>query len=810
MMSQLLYQAKQAWASLKTKPAFVITILVTMGLTIGALLCILTLAQLLLVKPLPYPEQEKLYSVEHSVFDETGTKKTSGFSYAGLIHLYKNSEVFSQSALINYEQDVLTSEPEQITMNTAYVTPEWFQLLGTSYELGRGFELTEGLDSNNPVAILSYQTWKNTFAQDPNILSKKVTFRGISFRVLGVVKRSFIEPRIHDIGLKTDIWLAWDFNPNIASKNSWAGFSTQLKFIGKIATKLSNKVVEQSITPLVNEPWQENVSRMAFFRGWYLNMQLNRFDKVILGDSKNTVGLLLLGVIGLLVIAVANIANLFISRTAEQQHQLAIHAAIGAKKSHLFKNLLTESGLLMFLSIIIALIVAQAGFSLFQHYLSATLPRVDELALNLFTFSAAVIIAAVFAVFFAYLSSNMTDYRTLNSQLQSSGKGTGSQVSKRMRQLLIVGQVAIAGALVFVNISLFKGAVDSINIQSGYELDHSLYVKLSATVQPLPSQDDTFEIMEQLRSRLLDIAGVIKVSRSESVLEDSRSMIITTEKQGQRLTPNFKYIDQNYFSLLKQSFLEGDNFSKADIMDENEVVIVNEVLAHALAPTGSALGQVIEFGGGNIATIIGVVKGVKMPGKDKVNMRFYAPSLLNETGLLVKSLPNQPISRNQIASLLSEISSSYTVFSLQSLNEIRQDRLFTQRTTAISTAALAALTLFLAGIGLYGILSYSTQMRRAELGTRLAIGAKRKDIVALIIADNVKPVIFGAGVSVLMLLVIYISFNESWVLRISTHVVPMFMTTLLLIAIISVSASYFPLRKIINRPAIYALKNDDS
>ena len=154
-MSQFFYQQKQAWVSLKKKAGFVATVVTTMGTTLGALLCVLTLGYLLIVEPLPYPEQDKLYSVVHAIGDKTGETNATAFTYPGMIHLYKNQDVFESTALIQYGQDVLTSLPNQPRLSTGYVTPEWFELLGAEMQMGRVFESTEALDTFNPVAIVS-------------------------------------------------------------------------------------------------------------------------------------------------------------------------------------------------------------------------------------------------------------------------------------------------------------------------------------------------------------------------------------------------------------------------------------------------------------------------------------------------------------------------------------------------------------------------------------------------------------------------------------------------------------------------------
>lgn len=809
-MNQFIYQQKQAWASLKKKGAFVATVVATMGTTLGALLCILTLAYLLILQPLPYPEQNRLYDVVHAIGDKTGETNAQSFTYPGLIHLYKNQNVFDQAALINYGQDVLTSLPNQPTLNTGYATPEWFELLDAPMQLGRIFEATEALDTYNPVAILTYSLWQKEFAGRADILDSKVSFSGVSYRVIGVLAKNFIEPQIKATGMTSDIWFPWDYNLDVRMKERWGNISSSLTMVGKLKPTLTASQAEQTITPLVNDTWVENVVSIPFFKGWAINMELKSLQTVILGDSQNTVYLLLAGVLGLVLIAFANIANLFMSRTAEQQRQLAIYAALGAKKSHLFKALLAESGVLMFMSIILALAIAACGFFVLQTQLASVLPRVNELSFNFITFTAALCLALLFALLFAFLSSKMINYRALNSILQSSGKGTGVQVSKRFRQALIVSQVAIATLLVFVNISLFREAVNTINQPTGFNVDNMTQVVLSVSAPQMPPSEEVEPVMIELKKTLIELPQVEEISQTSSVLGGFGLWALTAVASNENFTPESKGASANYFSMIGQILLEGDFFSAADIKDRNRVMIVNDVFAKRLNPAGSAIGMQISSGGPDDAfTVIGVVKGISMPGTTDIPMRVYTPSGLATTQMTLKLKPGFTISREEVVSAITSVSSLYALFSLDVLDDIQQQRLFTQYATAVTTAVLTMITLFLASIGLYGILSYGTQMRRFELGTRMALGAKRKQLVGLIVRDNAWVIALGIGFSVVLMLLIYIGFEEIVAAYLGLELLAVFSVTVIVISLLSLFACYWPLRQYINQPAIHSLRGSD-
>ncbi len=795
--------------SLKNKLGFVSTVVITMGLTVGALLCVLTLAYFLLLKPLPYPEQESLFKVEHAISDKTNETNAKAFTYPGLIHLYKKQTIFSETALVYYGADVLTSLSNQPSMALGFVTPEWFSLLKPSMLLGRTFEQTEALDTNNPVVVLSHETWQNNFNSDKDILNKKVDFSGISYRVIGVMDKSFIEPQIRRTGLKTRMWLPWDYNSGTRLKDRWGNIDGSLVFVGKLKKGISVSQAEQIITPLVNETWKEKVASIEFFNGWKVEMELVSFKSAIMGESANTVFLLISGVLGLVLIACANILNLFMSRTAEQQRPLSIRAALGATKKDLFQTLFAEAGILMLLSILIALMVSAFGFHILQQYLAEVLPRVNELGLNFVTLVLAVICIFGFAFIFAKLSSRMINYKALNSTLQSSGKGTGIQVSKSIRQILIISQVTVAMALIFININIFNDSIETINEPMGFTVENMVSTNLSYSAQKWPSQEERIPLMSKIREKLTQLPQVESVIQSTSPLAGFGLWALTEIASNQHYTPNNKSVSDGYFQMLGQPLLEGDFFSESDIKDNNDVMIVNEVFAERLAPDGNVLGMQISPGNDRKLTIIGVVKGIKIPGSSEIPMRVYVPNTLATNSMIIKLKNNQSLNREQFARIVSEVDKNISVYGFEFLTAQRNQLLFSQITTAITTVTLAVLSFFLAGIGLYGVLSYGTQMRRFEIGTRLAIGAKRKNVIAMVIKDNSRPIILGVGTSIIMLVVLYAFFSQELSTYIKPQLISMFAVSLLLIGSISFAACYLPLLKYINRPAIHSLRGSD-
>jgi ABC-type antimicrobial peptide transport system permease subunit len=271
--------------------------------------------------------------------------------------------------------------------------------------------------------------------------------------------------------------------------------------------------------------------------------------------------------------------------------------------------------------------------------------------------------------------------------------------------------------------------------------------------------------------------------------------------------------------MIEQEIVQGDNFTITDRRDGANVIIVNQAFAKQLKADGDVLGLQISTGSPEPLKIIGIVKNITIPGDSSTDVdgyalgsgapRVYGPNGLSGTSFLLKLKPEQSVNREQLGKLLVEIDTRYSVFSFSSADDVLTQSLFTEITTAVTTTALALITFFLASIGLYGILSYSTQMRRLELGTRMAVGAKRYDLILMIIKDNIKPIIAGVLFSLVILLSLSLSFNVELSPYMIMELAPMFFATILLILILSFLACYLPLRSIINFPAISSLRGNE-
>jgi len=812
------YELKQAYLNLKQKPLFVFSVVSTMGITLGALLCVLTLAYVMLIKPLPYPEQDRLYVVEHQSLDKNSKIQLKGFDYPTLVKFYKKQTQFSQSAISYQSDEVIRSHSKQPLVNTAFVTPEWFSLLDVPMQLGRKFSADEGIHSNTPVAILSYKIWQQDFNADSKIIDKKININDVSYKIIGVVADSFVDPQLASIGFNTQLWLPWDFNPISYKKDWWGSYSSRLTFLGKINDQLSIPQTEQQISslvctiiqPLVNDGSPESCERF--------NIKINSIKKAIISDSQTTIYLLLAGVIALVIIASTNIINLFIAHTAEQQKNLAINAALGANKTQLFYRLFSQASLLMFMALTMALIISGIGFVILNQYLSEFLPLINQLNLQadiwIPLLITAIFFALIFAFIFAKLSINTLNYKKLNTFFESSGKGTGIQISTKLRSILIVSQISIACLLAFACINLMLSAVISITKPLGFDKDNLSY--LSVAISKTNNEEKfnfekEFAFINQIKTTLSALPEVDNISTAESPLSSFMLLAAIDVSSNKKYIVDTSFGDENYFKLIGQHLIAGDNFPIQSKQDRDKLLIVNEAFAKKLALSGKVIGKKLDLSGNgsNVFTVIGIINNIFQPSVKEVALQMYAPSSTLAPKFLIKFNSRQHLSKAQLIKTLNNISSLLTISQYKSLDNAFNEILLPERITLVSTISMTIISLLLAALGLYGILSYSTQMRRFEIGTRMAIGAKRSDVIKLIIKDNAKAILLGVGVSILVLLALALGFSEQLSDYLTWQLIPLFLVTLGLVSLISFAACYLPLRQYINKPAMYSLRGSE-
>ena len=787
------------------------TIVLTLGVTLGALVAMFNLNYQLLAVPLPYPDAERLYTVKGNIYRDNQLTSEKNSQYPALVETYKNNTSFAEKALVYFWEDVVRSLPDSPRVNVTYVTPEYLQLADAPLALGRHFTPEEGLDQYVPVALLSYQSWKQQFNLDPNVLERTIRFGEVDFRIIGVTAKDFIEPEVYAQGRQTQVWLPWDYNDTSErNRNSWRGFLPFRFLVGKLKTTAVPATAEHELTTSLNARYQEALAGRTSGVELAVTYTLSPYEREILGDNASRTLLMLAGTLVLLLIAAANITNLILSRAANRQRTMAIQVALGAQRKHIFADLLVEICLLMLAAALLSILFAAAGIELIKQLATDQIPRVQELSLNWQTCLFAVVAALLLAVFFAALVSRQIDYRLLNRMLQSSGKGAGIQISARTRQLLIASQIALTGILIAASLQVFLQSNRYINQPLGFSTRDIQVMTLNiGNLRNTPAEQRHSDL-RAIREKLLSHPKVLNASLGlNTPIGFSRPLwqtsLTTDASRDFFVAAKTAVIDENYLPILEFPLLAGRHLSAAEFNDGSRVMLVNQTLARQLRVDGQVVGKQFYWRDPDPYRVIGVVQDASLPGRDEVPRLFVRHIDVDYPQITLKFEPGQPLAPTELNSLFAEVSGQYKVSEIFTLEEARDFLLANDRLSAWLTSGLTLLALALAAIGIYGVLSYSIRLRRFELGIRMAIGARPATIFTQVLRENLVPVAAGLAAALVALAGLWLWIEQSsYTLQVSFS--GWLLPALLILLLVS-ATSLLAVWRIISRPAIGALRS---
>jgi putative ABC transport system permease protein len=812
------FDFKTAFHSLLKTKTYWVTIVLTLGITLGALVAMFNLNYQLLIKPLPYADQERLYLLRGDAFTNGKLDLANMYPYPAAVEAYKKAgDYFDEFALVYFGTDVVRSFPDSPSVTTSYVTPEYLSLANVSMTLGRSFTKEEGFESHNPVAIISYDTWQRLFKARADVLNETIRFGEIEFSIIGVTAKGFVEPQLMGPGRLTQIWLPWDYNLVPPRYRGWGFFNINQYLVGKIQSGQSAAQIEKSITSYLNGRFVEEVAGWASFEGSSIDFKLVSFSEIILGNSKTAVFLLFAGALVLLLIACANITNLILARAANQQRSMAIKAVLGAKQSHLFYSVLSEILLLLLPTSVLSLFIALGLIQLLQIYTGHLLPRLNELYLTGSSFLFAAVSVLFLAFIFAIIVSRQINYATLNSLMQSSGKGTGIQISSRVRKLLIMMQVMLTTILVSASLHILQQSIRNINQPVGFITRDLYQVILDRGTQadrPVAEQKNNLQAIHEklLAHPQIENASITsdfpiasdKIASWFSYLSvdpgfvDQRQALLTL-------------VDEHSLDLLGAEWLQGRRFTSEDRQTEATAIIVNQSFARLLQPDGDVMHKRYYWLNSDnpqfLYEIVGIIRDFSLPGRAEIP-RMFVPqtSTRSPLSLLLQTKPNQRISKSDINELMAGVDSQYKVSELRSMNRAHQELVAQDNLSAAVTFTLCLLALSLAAIGIYAVLSYTVQLRQFEMGIRMAIGARPNTIFLQILKDNLAPVILGLAFASMILIALWLRVQQT---TLNLHTTSLgWLLPSILILLLTLTTTLLSVWQIIRKPASHVLRGE--
>lgn len=735
---------------------FTVTVILTMAAACSVFLAVLTLIWQLLLQPLPYPAAEQLHLLQYQRLDGNGKLQSSSLLQPAAEQLYQLKQQWQQPtqqppaeplpqielALIQQGQDVVMSDPAQPRLSSAYISPEVGRMLGMRLILGGGFNQAHQLQQNNPGVLLSYQAWQLLFQQRPDVLQQRLQINGVSHPVLGVLAADFVPPPLNPAVPPPDLWLPWDFN-NGDFKGSWHFPDVSTTVLLKGTPQQLDRWLTALAAPAAQQ-FTNQVSNEANFAHWQVRLDKLPLQQHVSQQHQGLLILLLIGASGLLLIATTNILNLFLARLLLLQKQLAIRAALGARRAQLAQQLFGEAMLLMLLASGCGVLLAHLGLTAFQHWASGSLARSVQPQLSLFSIVSALLLAALLALLITWLSARTVQYHQLRLALQSGNKGAGIQIPTLFRRGFILLQLCCAIVLVFLSTLVVRDAYAKLTRPLGITTDQVLQVEFAVSTLDWQGWSNYAPNVAEMASRLRQHPAIADVSFAYNPLLDRFQLAATDLSNDRRFYPVHRNVDAHYFSLLGQTLLAGSYFRDQDVgRQQQPKIIVNETFARQLLLAGAAgdaaneqpdwqqvIGRQIKLDMQQQPfQVIGVVTDLQLPGLAVTPPRFYMTNLGTALWMLIKLKPATTFSKTDMVAALQQAHSQFALTQFSSLAELT-DRLYLPQRLMLGGALLLALfTMLISVIGLIGVMQYNQQLRHSEFCIRLALGARFQHIL---------------------------------------------------------------------------------
>lgn len=806
---------KNAFHSLSNAKGYVITIVLTLGITLGALVAMFSLNYQLLAAPLPYPNADRLVVAKSERFDKQMLVKDRHAPYPAWIESYRQEDAqFEQKALLAYTVSIERRMPDSPVLNTISTTPEFFNMVQAPMLLGRRFETSEALDTMNPVAVISHHAWVKYFQQDPNVLGKTLNIMEIDFKIIGVLDESFVEPELYQRGWETDVWLPMDYDDMpVQFRKNWNNSIGSTFWVGLLQKGLNKTAVEHSVSNRIAARFKDETLNQPELSDASLRFRLETFHTAILGSSSQQSLLMLAGVLVLLLIATTNVLNLMLARTANQQRSMAIHVALGAQQKHIFSAVLAEISSLMLGASVLAVVVALVLLELLKIAAEGQLPRLQELHINPATLVFTFFVAAVLATIFAVILSRQINYRQLNNLLHTSGKGVGLQISARIRKLLILSQVVLTAVLLAASLHILLQSSRQLTQPVGYHTSNQYQIIFSiATLWNTTTEEERrsylMRVIEDLRTNPKVLAVGATSLSPISYRNPSSDLLRVDGLDDKKLSAVQSYCDGSYLHIAEIPLVAGRYFTDAEVRANTQVMVVNETLARAIQADGQVLGKKVyrqSDGAPNAIEIVGVLKDLQLPGMLEPP-RFFQAHLTQNPELVVRVKAGQQLTPTEVNALAAKVHPQLKLFYIKTSEQAIAQLTMPQKTAAGLTAVLSVLALSLAAIGIYGVLSYSVQLRKFELGIRMAIGARPNTVFLQILKDNLTPVIVGLAIAMAALIGLWF-----WVQQTSYSVQTTSLGWLLpptLIIALTAATSLLSVWQIIRKPASNILRGE--
>jgi putative ABC transport system permease protein len=802
LVQDIRYGLRMIWKS----PGFTAVVVLTLALGIGANTAIFSVVYAVLLRPLPYQDASRVI-----LLNETTPKVgTVSVSYPNFIDWRNQNHTFSQMAAVHQVSFSLTgvSRPERIS--GVAVSPAFLSILGVRPFLGRDFDASEERAGTAAVLLLSYDLWKSHLGSDPEAVGKTISLDGRTFTIAGVLpasfrwldKTDFVEP----IGV-------WATNNPAASERGERGDASVVGKLGPGATLASARAEMDGIAarlareyPVVNDEF---------------GVELTTMRDAFVSDSRPVLLILFGAVLFVLLIACANVANLFLVRGASRGKEIALRAAFGASRGRIARQMLAESFILAFLGGGLGLAFAFWGIHAISRWIPTGMLGGATVDLNgsVFIFVGGLVVVAAF-IFGLAPAAHLTT-PDLQSGLKESGRtSSASTAQNKLRGAFAVAEISLALVLLVGAGLMAKSLYHLMSVNPGFRPDRVLTMDMDLPERHYSTDPAVLNFWQQVLDRVQALPGVesAAVGTVIPLTDDHSRSDITIEgmelpKPGDYPHPDFHVVSAGYLATLGIPLVRGRTFTDADDEKAPDVGMINGLVAARFFSGVDPLGKrfVVGHSGdkNHWITIVGVAGDTKLYGlANPARLEIYIPfrqAPRTNMDVLVKSAVGPATLSSAIRDIVGNIDKDQPISQTTTMDQLVSDSIAPRRITLVLLGLFSGLALILAAIGIYGVISYSVAQRTHEIGIRSALGAQRGDLMGMILKQGAKTAVAGVGIGLVVALGLT-QLMKSLLFGVSAIDPLTFISVALVLVLVALVATYVPARRAMNVDPLVALK----
>jgi putative ABC transport system permease protein len=737
-MENLLRDFRYGMGSLAREPGFAAVTVGLLALGIGANSAMFSIVDAVLLKPLPFPEPERMVRVW-----ETPPGLRNGTTTLTFLDWKRQRDIFEALSVENSTRAAVATSGDPERVSGKLVSADYFQVFGVKPQIGRTFARGEDQPGAPPVVVLSHAFWRTQFAGDPRVLNRDLVLDGEPHRIVGVLPAGSFDRD------EAVFWKPLIFAPDQMNRGQhW------LTPVGRLRAGVSLEQARAKMTVL-----RASLDGVILLKDW--GFTVDPFAQILVGDTlRRSIYLAFGAVVMVLLIACANVANLALAKGANRRKEMALRAALGASRGRLIGQLVTES-------LVLCLLGGTAGAALGAILLhvaaplvAASLPFTADLSMDLrvLGFAAAAVMAAL--ILAGLLPSLRTSFGKLSSALNQAARGSSGS-SAAVRRTIVIGEVAASVVLICGAALLFKSLAKLRQVDAGVRIDHVMTMSVDLPSAAYPSPDSAARFYESVVQRLQAVPGVEQASVSQGLplqgVQWGEGMVLPGMREN--LLVRLKLVDPWYFGALQIPIEAGRGIENRDRAGAPPVVVINQEVARQLSktfgiakPVGRAVGIWVPGYGPipeSLVTlqIVGVIRSERTAGlqapPELVAYLPLAQAPRQDIKLVVRTRGAPGAAMPGIREAVRQLDPNLPLGDVMTMEQVKQQSMLWARQPTWVVGAFAGVAALLAALGLYGVLAHAVMQQRREIGIRMALGARSGDVLSHILRSAFSMLMVG-------------------------------------------------------------------